>query len=72
MTYNATHDALTHLYNRAYFNEQLGQVLQHPHDKKYTLAIIDLDKFKLINDTCGHQAGDYVLKLTAEAMKKKH
>ncbi|MBK8454982.1 MAG: EAL domain-containing protein [Thiofilum sp.] len=70
MTYNATHDALTHLYNRAYFNEQLGQVLQHPHDKKYTLAIIDLDKFKLINDTCGHQAGDYVLKLTAEAMKK--
>lgn len=66
--YKATHDPLTELPNREAYNERAFQEIQR--FKRYcrplTLAICDLDNFKRINDTYGHQAGDKVLKLIAK------
>jgi len=60
----ADHDALTGLYNRRYFYAELERFLARAHRGKApacALMFIDLDKFKYINDTFGHAAGDRVL-----------
>lgn len=59
----AHHDALTGLPNRFSFNQNLEQALARAkrHDKKVALMFLDLDRFKLINDTMGHSAGDQLL-----------
>lgn len=64
MTYHATHDALTDLINRREFERRVGQSLEHARDKntRYALCYLDLDNFKVVNDTCGHVAGDELLK----------
>lgn len=64
MTYRATHDALTGLINRGEFEHRLERLLRHtyPHSNKHALMFIDLDQFKVVNDTCGHSAGDELLK----------
>ena len=64
-------DGLTGLYNRRQFEISLEQehnrTKRHPSD--FSLAILDIDFFKKVNDTYGHQYGDYVLKKVAELMK---
>jgi diguanylate cyclase (GGDEF)-like protein/PAS domain S-box-containing protein len=64
MTYHATHDSLTGLINRREFEKRVNQALQYTRDrgKRYGLCYIDLDNFKVVNDTCGHGAGDELLK----------
>ncbi len=64
MTYHATHDSLTGLINRREFEKRINQALQYTRDKdkRYALCYIDLDNFKVVNDTCGHGAGDELLK----------
>jgi diguanylate cyclase (GGDEF)-like protein/PAS domain S-box-containing protein len=64
MTYHATHDSLTGLINRREFEKRVSHALQHTRDrdKRYALCYIDLDNFKVVNDTCGHGAGDELLK----------
>jgi diguanylate cyclase (GGDEF)-like protein/PAS domain S-box-containing protein len=64
MTYHATHDSLTGLINRREFEKRINQALQctRDGDKRYALCYIDLDNFKVVNDTCGHGAGDELLK----------
>ena len=64
MTYHATHDSLTGLINRREFEKRVNQALQYTRDKdkRYALCYIDLDNFKVVNDTCGHGAGDELLK----------
>jgi diguanylate cyclase (GGDEF)-like protein len=59
----AMHDVLTRLPNRAMFAERLAGAIANAERHGRTLAVlfIDLDKFKVINDTLGHEAGDYVL-----------
>jgi diguanylate cyclase (GGDEF)-like protein len=59
----ASHDALTGLFNRAMFSQRLQQALAqaHRHGRRLAVLFIDLDGFKRINDTLGHDAGDVML-----------
>ncbi len=59
---SAQTDSLTGLLNRAGFLEQLELALGRAAPGMLVLAMVDVDRFKLINDTCGHQGGDAVLK----------
>lgn len=71
IAYQARHDELTGLANRKALEHRLTQVLESAHAEKteHTLAIIDLDQFKIVNDTCGHAAGDELLKQVARLLK---
>jgi diguanylate cyclase (GGDEF)-like protein/PAS domain S-box-containing protein len=70
MTYRATHDALTGLLNRTEFEGRLRGLLNKAHasDQPSALLFIDLDQFKLVNDTAGHEAGDLLLKHVAQLL----
>jgi len=63
----ATYDGLTGLLNRVEFDRCLKQLIKQPldADSESAVAYLDLDQFKLINDSCGHQAGDNALKIVA-------
>ena len=67
----AHHDTLTGLPNRFSFNEHLEQALARAkrHEKKVALMFLDLDRFKLINDTMGHAAGDQLLLKIASRLR---
>lgn len=71
LTKQANTDFLTKLGNRAYFMQQGEQAiaLAKRHNLPLSLAIIDIDKFKLVNDTYGHPAGDKVIKSIAKRCK---
>lgn len=62
MTWTASHDALTGLYNRMEFERRLQAMIERSGNyERHALLYIDLDQFKVINDTCGHVAGDQLL-----------
>lgn len=64
LSYQASHDMLTGLYNRRKFEEYLEEILLNvrEEDRNHTLLYLDLDNFKIVNDTSGHVAGDELLK----------
>jgi diguanylate cyclase (GGDEF)-like protein len=72
INYMATHDTLTGLPNRLMFNQLLNQAIRSAQRHKRQLAVffIDLDRFKTINDSLGHEAGDRMLKEMARRFKK--
>ncbi|HEX4937290.1 MAG TPA: EAL domain-containing protein [Candidatus Kapabacteria bacterium] len=71
VAYLIYHDSLTDLMNRDQFKKQLETVLENArvHGHEHALLYVDLDQFKIINDTCGHVAGDELLKQIGKVIK---
>ena len=71
MSYQATHDALTGLVNRREFERRLEEAIDSGHrgDGQHVLCYLDLDRFKLVNDTGGHVAGDSMLREVAKLLR---
>jgi diguanylate cyclase (GGDEF)-like protein len=65
LTYYSDHDLMTGLFNRRFF-EHIMQRNKDENENKYTIAIFDIDDFKKVNDTYGHNCGDYILHRIAE------
>ena len=70
LAYQATHDALTGLVNRVEFERRLERMLESARrdGTSHALCYLDLDQFKVVNDTCGHLAGDALLERLAETL----
>lgn len=67
IAYQASHDALTRLVNRGEFERRLARVLSNTHGMQgHALLFMDMDRFKVVNDTCGHRAGDELLRQVAQ------
>jgi diguanylate cyclase (GGDEF)-like protein/PAS domain S-box-containing protein len=73
LSYQASHDDLTGIFNRREFEAQLEHALQQAihYQVENSVCYIDLDQFKIVNDTCGHVAGDELLKSLTQILKGK-
>lgn len=73
LSYQASHDALTGLINRWEFERRLQRVLQTTRSDttRHALCYLDLDQFKIINDLCGHVAGDELLRQLGRVLAKQ-
>ena len=71
MSYQASHDALTGLVNRREFERRLQEALDSARagESSHVLSYLDLDRFKAVNDSCGHLAGDNMLREVAALLK---
>jgi diguanylate cyclase (GGDEF)-like protein len=65
LAFQAHHDALTGLANRFHFEQRLRDFLSYTHSGRHACLYLDLNRFKLFNDTCGHGAGDRLLEILA-------
>ncbi|TFH85613.1 EAL domain-containing protein [Billgrantia azerbaijanica] len=72
LTHQANHDALTGLPNRRAFERSLAETLRQARTEgsHHALGFIDLDQFKIINDTAGHTAGDHLLRQVADLLRR--
>lgn len=72
LEYQATHDPLTGLTNRVEFERRLVALLGNlQYGENHALLYLDLDQFKIVNDTCGHVAGDELLRQISRVLAKK-
>lgn len=64
LSYQATHDTITGLLNRGEFERRLQELILecHTDETEHVMCYVDLDQFKIVNDTCGHNAGDELLR----------
>ncbi len=72
IAYQASHDALTNLANRSEFDLYIQRSLENAHAEgaEHVLCYLDLDQFKVVNDTCGHLAGDELLRQLGTLLRK--
>jgi diguanylate cyclase (GGDEF)-like protein/PAS domain S-box-containing protein len=70
LTFLAQRDALTGLYNRAFFSQRMQAVMERAASDHRQVAVLflDLDGFKKVNDTAGHEAGDHLLRIVAQRL----
>ncbi|MGD1866946.1 MAG: diguanylate cyclase [Phormidesmis sp.] len=73
LAWQAAHDPLTRLFNRQKFIQSIDQVIQEAQTQQthHVLCCMDLDHFKAVNDTCGHAAGDQLLRQVADLWRSK-
>jgi diguanylate cyclase (GGDEF)-like protein/PAS domain S-box-containing protein len=73
LSYHASHDLLTGLVNRREFEDRLARALKsaRARETSYALLYLDLDQFKIVNDSCGHSAGDALLGQLGALLKSK-
>ncbi len=73
LSYQATHDALTGLINRREFERRLAELVASAKtlQQQHALCYIDLDQFKIVNDTCGHTVGDNLLRQLTYLLKQR-
>ena len=73
LTYQASHDSLTGLFNRGKFEQEIRNTIQSIGDDSpgHVLCYMDLDQFKIVNDTCGHIAGDALLKQLSQLLMSR-
>ena len=73
LSYHASHDVLTGLVNRREFETRLERALKSAKagETSYALCYVDIDQFKIVNDTCGHSAGDALLGQVGALLKSK-
>ena len=73
LSWQASHDSLTGLANRQKFEQELNVALQSltQENQTHVLCYLDLDQFKVVNDTCGHIAGDELLCQVSQVLKKQ-
>lgn len=71
LSYQATHDELTGLINRRHFDNEIHKAIDDAHlnNATHVLIFMDLDHFKIVNDTCGHVAGDELLQQLSSMFK---
>ena len=72
LAHSATHDSLTGLPNRAAFERALAAAVEQAHRERreHALCFIDLDRFKVVNDSAGHAAGDLLLQAVGDAIRR--
>jgi len=73
LSWQATHDSLTKLLNRRKFEEYVINAIEdsNKNDSNHAICLLDLDRFKIINDTCGHAAGDELLRQITKLLKRR-
>jgi diguanylate cyclase (GGDEF)-like protein/PAS domain S-box-containing protein len=73
LSWQASHDDLTRLINRREFERRLGNLIEEAGQEstEHCVCFLDLDKFKVVNDTCGHVAGDELLRQLAGIIQSK-
>lgn len=73
LSYQATHDSLTGLINRVEFDRRIRNALHEVtvEEKQHAFCYLDLDRFKIVNDQCGHAAGDALLNQLTKIIKSK-
>jgi len=74
LSYQASHDPLTGLYNRTKFEAEIKKAIETCSLETsigHALCYMDLDQFKIVNDTCGHMAGDQLLKKLAQVLQNR-
>lgn len=73
LSWQANHDALTGLYNRRKFKERVSLAINDARNQgnEHVICYLDLDRFKAVNDSCGHAAGDKLLKQLSNLIEEK-
>ena len=73
LSYQASHDVLTGLYNRRVFEQRVEEAIRSAQagNELHSVLYLDLDQFKVVNDTCGHNAGDELLQQVSTLMQAK-